>query len=53
MLTIIQGKYAEAKSYYERAIEKWEKLLGPEHETVAEVLVGMAESLRELVRVPH
>lgn len=46
-----QGKYAEAKSYYERATEKWEKTLGPGHQTVAMVVVERAELARKLASV--
>lgn len=47
----VQGKYVEAKSYYERATEKWEEILGPGHQTVARVVVKRAELARKLASV--
>ena len=44
--TYIQGKYAEAEPLYARAIEIWEKALGPEHPNVATVLNNRAGLLR-------
>lgn len=53
MLSMFQGKYAEAMSYYKRAADKWEELFGPKHETVARTAVGMGEVSRELVSASH
>jgi tetratricopeptide (TPR) repeat protein len=34
----MQGRYEEAKSYYGRALDQYERLLGPEHPAVAKAL---------------
>ena len=48
---MLQGEYAQAKGFYERAVGKWEEDLGPDHGKVARALNGMAVVLRELVSV--
>ena len=42
-----QGRYAEAKSLYERALAIWETALGPEHPHVATGRVNYSAFLRE------
>ncbi len=42
-----QGRYAEAKSLYERALAIWETALGPEHPHVATGRANYAAFLRE------
>ena len=41
-----QGQYAEAEPLYQRALDIWEKALGPEHPHVAASLNNLAEFYR-------
>jgi CHAT domain-containing protein len=42
-----RGDYAKAEPLYQRALNIWEKVMGPEHPYVAEVLDNLADLYRE------
>lgn len=46
----IQGKYAEAEPLYARAMDIWERALGPDHPNTAAVLNNRAGLLYRQVR---
>lgn len=48
-MSLLQGKYAEAESVYERAQRISEELLGPEHPDVADVLLERGLVLQKQV----